>query len=71
MKRTVQALDLFLVPEVGIEPTLSQGEGDFESNGKSRRFPINYNCLESKYLELQLLSSFSFLGLFLAWTVAI
>jgi hypothetical protein len=26
-----------LVPEVGIEPTLSQGKGDFETKVKERR----------------------------------
>ena len=42
---------LFLVPEVGIEPTLSQGEGDFEcKTGYSQKaigfiYMINFNGL--------------------------
>ena len=45
---------IILVPEVGIEPTLPQGKGDFESLTEIRRFLTNFNDLHFRSLQSRL-----------------
>ncbi len=56
--------EMRLVPEVGIEPTLSRGKGDFESIVRNRRFSTKFNYLDIYWLQTACWIMFGYLGLF-------